>query len=224
MSGATGNDPDTGAPGADPGREDRLALSRDLHDAMIQPYVGLKIALEALHREALAVDSVLAGRIAELVSMADLTLGDLRQYVAGIRGGPLPRGEFFLTALQRQSERLERYSGLKVSFDCPEFDRLEGALAAGLYQIISEALSNISRHTHAKRAQVELVCENRMLRLRVSNDRDADREAGVQAAAAFMPRSIDERARALGWEVRVEQDDVKTVVQVLIPQGGNSTE
>jgi len=224
MSGATGNEPEPGASGPDPAREDRLALSRDLHDAMIQPYVGLKIALEALHREALAADSVLAGRIAELVSMTDLTLGDLRQYVAGIRGGPQPRGEFFLTALLRQSERLERYSGLTVSFDCPEFDRLEGPLAASLFQIISEALSNISRHTQAKRAQVELVCENRMLRLRVSNDRNADREVGAQAAAAFIPRSIDERAGALGGEVRVEQDDVKTVVQVLIPQGGNSTE
>jgi len=224
MSGATGNDPGPSASGADPGSEDRLALSRDLHDAMIQPYVGLKIALEALHREALASGSALTGRIAELVSMADLTLDDLRQYVAGIRGGPLARGEFFFAALRRQSERLERYAGLKVRLDCPDFDRLEGAPAAGLFQIISEALSNITRHTHAKCAQVELVCENRMLRLRVSNDRDADPEVGVQAAAAFLPRSIDERARALGGEMRVEQDDVKTVVQVLIPQGGNSTE
>ena len=29
---------------------ERLAMSRDLHDTTIQPYIGLKLALEGLYR------------------------------------------------------------------------------------------------------------------------------------------------------------------------------
>jgi signal transduction histidine kinase len=79
--------------------------------------------------------------------------------------------------------------------------------------MIAEGLSNIRRHTQAKRATIGLVREAGMLTLRIAND-----GARGAAAAAFTPRSMTERALALGGYARVEREgDDCTAVLVDLP-------
>lgn len=189
---------------------ERLRISRDLHDTTIQPYIGLKLALDALQREA-DPDSALAPRIAELADMAGMTIRDLRSYAASLKErAPMP-GEFLVAAVREQGERLARFYGIEVEVKSDISEQLNGRLAAEAFQIISEGLSNILRHTAAKRAGVSILCENATLLLKIGNQ-------GRAGAAHFAPRSIGERARALGGEALVERDaDGYTVVHVTIP-------
>ncbi len=190
---------------------ERLSISRDLHDTTIQPYIGLKLALDALHRDAGAANPRLSQRISEIIDMADMTVRDLRNYATTLKeNAPLP-GSFLVAAVQKQTERLSRFYGIKVEVKSDISPRLKGRLAAEAFQIISEGLSNVLRHTSSKQAFVTILCEEDNLLLEIGN------EAGA-GVAKFTPRSISERAQALGGKAFVEQQsDRYTVVHVTIP-------
>ena len=192
---------------------ERLAISRDLHDTTIQPYIGIKLALDALGREA-GTDNPLAMRISELINMAEMTIRDLRQYASTLKDKAAMPGEFLVVAVKNQAERLERFYGIKVEVTSDISPRLQGRLAAEAYQIIAEGLSNVLRHTTAKNAFVNILCENSHLLLKIGNDAMADEVS----AKSFMPRSINERAHVLGGRTFVEQlSGGQSVVHVTIP-------
>ena len=89
---------------------------------------------------------------------------------------------------------------------------LRAQLAAEAFQMVVEGLSNIRRHTQAAQAKIEVSLRHDCLHLRIENDR-AD-----EPWATFAPRSIAERAAALGGEASVRTDDHgATVVTVEVP-------
>lgn len=198
---------------ANAAQSERSRISRDIHDTSIQPYIGLKLALEALQRN-LEGRSPASAQVAELIEMCSLAVEDLRGYVARLRGGGEGReGDGLVTALHRQAGRYRRFYGLEVEVRSDPSVELAGRVATDAYQIACEALSNVYRHTHARHAFVDLRCAGQSLALEIGNERDAARPA-----AGFMPRSIAERAAALGGLAEVRLDNAgHDVVRVTIP-------
>lgn len=190
---------------------ERLRISRDIHDTTVQPYIGLKLALDALQRDA-GPDHRLAPQLSELVEMTGLTIRDLREYTNKLREPAPPPGEHLVSAVRQQAERYARFYGVQVEVKGDAPPTLTARLRGEAYQIISEGLSNVLRHTRAKRAYVSILCENANLLLKIGN------EARDAPAASFTPQSIQERARALGGTSQVERtSDGFTVVQIVIP-------
>jgi signal transduction histidine kinase len=192
---------------------ERSAISRDLHDTTIQPYIGIKLALDALLREA-GTGNAISQRISDLISMAEMTIRDLRQYASTLRDKVAAPGEFLVTAVKNQADRLGRFYGVDVEVKSDISPRLQGRLAAEAYQIIAEGLSNVLRHTSAKKAFVNILCENSQLLLKIGNEESN----GESEAKSFTPRSISERVQLLGGRTLVEQHQGgQTVVHVAIP-------
>ena len=128
---------------------ERMTISRDLHDTTIQPYIGLKLALDALYRDA-GPDNVLSKRISELIAMTEMTVRDLRDYAATLKQNiPMP-GEFLVDAVKKQAERLGQFYEIHVDVTSFITPLLSGRLAGEAFQIISEGLSNVLRHTPSK--------------------------------------------------------------------------
>jgi signal transduction histidine kinase len=192
---------------------ERLKISRDLHDTTIQPYIGLKLALDALQRDA-GADSPIASRVAELVDMAGMTIRDLRSYTTSLKEQtPMP-GEFLVAAVKKQAERLGRFYGIEVNVQSDITAPLNGRIAAEVFQMISEGLSNILKHTSAKAASVQILCEHSMLMLKIGNAAGEN----ILAADEFTPRSISERVQALGGTTYVERgEDGYTTVHLMVP-------
>jgi signal transduction histidine kinase len=189
--------------------QERSSISRDLHDTTIQPYIGLKLALEALSREA-AEDNVLSRRIHELIEMAEMTVEDLRDFAATIKGKGAMPGEAMIAAIKTQADRLHRFYGINVQITSDISTRLKGRLAAEAFQIISEGLSNILRHTKAKNAYVSVLCKESELKLEIDNDEGDGKD--------FSPRSINERVRVLNGKAWIEhRQQQHTVVAITVP-------
>ena len=89
----------------------------------------------------------------------------------------------------------EGYGGQIVRYDRYTEDRLVigDRLAAEVFQMIAEGLSNVRRHTLAGRAVVRLARENGTVTVEIENEGRVG-----QAQSHFIPRSIAERAEALG--------------------------
>lgn len=64
---------------------ERARIGRDLHDSAIQPYIGLKFAIEAVYRRA-EPGTPLAIDLERLVAMASEELASMREVISGLRG------------------------------------------------------------------------------------------------------------------------------------------
>ncbi len=192
--------------------QERSKISRDIHDSTVQSYIGLKLGLEALYRD-VGTESRVAARLKELLDMATLTVDDLRDYIDRLSGQYARRPSVNLIAgVLEQKRRYRDFHGIDVDVRCDEGLQLSDWVAGEAYQIVCEALSNVFRHTQAKRTFVSLSAQGGALQIEVGS------AAGAAGTASFLPRSINERAVSLGGSVEVllgkEEHDL---VRVRIP-------
>lgn len=191
---------------------ERQKISRDIHDSAIQPYIGLKFGLEALARR-VAKEDPLAAEIARLVEATNTEVVALRHYVKGLRGQGDAGRAALVPALHRQAARFGELYGIRVEIVTADSLRLGDDLANEAFHMVSEALSNIRRHTSAAVARIHIASEANRFTLQVTNPCRGD-----SAVKLFTPRSIAERARALGGTCQVESVlGGETVVTVQVP-------
>src|SRR4029450_12005248 len=134
---------------------ERFRISLDIHDTTVQPYIGLKLGLDALHREA-GDPNPLSRRIGELLEMASMTIRDLRGYATALREKAPMSGNALMSAVREQAERFNRFYGVEVDVQSDPGMQGGAQVAAEAFRIISEGLSNVLRHTSARRAFVRL--------------------------------------------------------------------
>ena len=192
---------------------ERQRISRDIHDSAIQPYIGLKLGLEALRRN-MSNDDPVAGGLAELVERTDSVITDLRTYVGGLQGpGSAQRINVLTSAVERHAKQLGEFYGIAVDVKVATTANMNDRLAAEVFQIVREGLSNIRRHTNSEEARIRLTSLNGDIVLDIENDGSAG-----ENRSNFTPRSITERAIALGGRVSVNvSDGGRTIVSVVIP-------
>ena len=133
--------------------EERRRLRRDLHDGLGPALAGLVFRLDATERLLPAEP----GRAAEHVAAvrADLkgTIGDVRRLVDGLR--PPALDELGLVAALR--EHAARGGEVIVDVDAPHpLPLLPAAVEVAAYRIITEALTNVTRHAAARTCTVRL--------------------------------------------------------------------
>jgi signal transduction histidine kinase len=192
---------------------ERFRISLDIHDTTVQPYIGLKLGLDALHREA-GEENPLSRRISELLEMATMTIRDLRGYATALREMAPMTGSALVAAAEEQAQRFNRFYGIEVDVQSDPEMKVGAQVAAEVFRIISEGLSNVMRHTTARRAFVRLQTRDGWLQLAIGNESGKD----SSAPRSFIPRSIHERAVSLGGTSYVENSqDGHTIVHVSIP-------
>jgi len=189
---------------------ERQKISRDLHDSAVQPYIGLKLGLDALRRK-VPPGSPVCGDIDELIMMVGDGISDLRLIVGGIRGvGPNERTGL-LPALRQHAEKFSEFYHIVVDVRADADIYVNDRLAAEALQILREGLSNVRRHTSASRALISITCDDDTLVMQIENEREG------KPRETFVPRSINERATALGGRAIIEQHNGQTIVRVEIP-------
>ncbi|MCB1908223.1 MAG: hypothetical protein KDH15_12715 [Rhodocyclaceae bacterium] len=189
---------------------ERQRLSRDLHDSAIQPYIGLKFAIEALARKLDAGDP-LADDVERLLAMMQGELDSLRGRMQKLRASE--GASVLAPQVKRQVKRLSQLYGLEVSLDLDEEVRADHEMCGEVLHLVSESLSNVRRHTASTRAAILMRGEDEWLRIEV---RDEGRPDGAREGS-FEPRSLTERAAALGGYTSVRQENGGATVAIRIP-------
>jgi signal transduction histidine kinase len=193
--------------------EERRRVARDLHDSVIQPYIGLQIGLKAICQKLDRGDADVSGDLKQLLELTESGIADLRQYVSGLRDASQQK-DTLAAAVGRFAAKFSDATGIAVRVEAEADLRVHGRLAAELFRMVTEGLSNIRRHTQSTNAVIRLARREGRLVLKIENDNPE-----TYAFQPFTPRSITERAEDLGGQARVEQDQGSghTVVTVEIP-------
>lgn len=193
---------------------ERYRISLDIHDTTIQPYIGLKLGLDAVAREA-GPDNPLSPRLGELLGMTENTIRDLRRYMTTLQEDTSLAGDSLVLAVRDQASHYHRFYGIEVDVRCDTDLTVSSQVAGAALQIVSEGLSNILRHSKAKQAYVGLRSEGNRLMLEIANE-SPDAPEGEEPG--FTPRSIAARTRSLGGACVVERDPMGyTMVRITIP-------
>ncbi len=210
---------------SDAAEAERQRIARNIHDSVIQPYLGLQIGLTTVRqrlaesvsgetgssRQLAETVATMVGRIERLIEMTNAGINDLRRYVSGLKETG-EREENLLSAVRRFAAKFEEATGIAVEVEAVSDFTLNDRLAAEAFQMVAEGLSNIRRHTRSRRARIELARRTDLLILRIENDLEDG-----STLAFFTPRSISERAESLGGHVQVEQSEGRTIVTIQIP-------
>ncbi len=188
----------------------RRKLERDLHDGAQQRLVGLALDLR-LAREKLDDDPRTAAEMLDEAS-AELSRAteELRELARGIHPAILSdRG------LEAAVESLAQRAPLPVEIDASVEGRLPEPVEAAAYFVVSEALTNVVRHSGAGRAEVGIRRDNGRLLVEVADD-----GAGGADPAGSGLRGLADRVAALDGRLRVEGPaGGGTVVRADIPLG-----
>ncbi len=193
---------------------ERLRLARDIHDSVIQPFIGMQLALVAVQRALRSGDSFTAqDEVSRLLNLTSVTIDDLRAGVGGLKAETDLSGDGLFPALRGYAARFAEETGIAVEVSGEEAVPLGDRLGAELFQVAVEALSNVRRHTAATHAAIRFLADKDHVTLRVENQ-----EPSEGRPTSFTPRSIHERASALGGHVSVDRRrDGRTIVEVRIP-------
>jgi signal transduction histidine kinase len=193
--------------------QQRQRISRDIHDSTIQPYIGLKLGLEALQIKLEAGEDITAD-VARLVEMTNANINDIRSYINKLKADKFDtkKGSVLISAIKTQADRLGEFYGIEIKVDADDTIHINDRLSAEAFQIITEGLSNIRRHTKANRALIIIKCDDKKLKLEIRNN-----NPNGASANGFVPKSIAGRAESLGGQAQVRSDNNTTSVRVEIP-------
>jgi len=207
---------------SDAAEQERRRIAHDIHDSVIQPYLGLQFGLAALDQKLEGGNTSVRSDVQELLELTNHELAELRRFVRGLRAGE-EKMDVLLPAIERFAQRFSLVTGIKVEVEARGNVKVNDRLAAELFQIVAEGLSNVRRHAFCRDARVEISCKNSSLLLQIKNSRpranpELERGDGNDGARTFRPHSIAERAASLGGDTRVFVDEKDyTVVSVGIP-------
>lgn len=190
---------------------ERVRIGRDLHDSAIQPYLGLKYAVEGV---ACRVDADNPARadIDALLELVNGEIGALREVISGLRIGEARGDNALIPAVRRQVRRFGLLFGIEVELACPEELNTSRALAGALFHMVNEAMNNVRKHSAARKVWITLAEHGERIELRVRDD------AGTlqgQPQPDFEPRSLTERAAALGGTLAVRRPDGRNTELVI---------
>lgn len=190
---------------------ERRKISRDLHDATLQPYIGLSHTLTGLRAKA-APDNPLLDDIDILANMTTQVISDLRNYVGGFTREAGTGEALFFGAIRHHLRQVRMIYGIDISLEAPASIDIGDRLATAVVHMVSEGISNIRKHTLARQGCVRLQFEDGVLGIEIENPND---EAAIPV---FAPASICERTHSLGGKVMIQQRRPgRTVVCIDIP-------
>jgi signal transduction histidine kinase len=201
---------------------ERARLAREIHDTLAQQLTAVVLQLEAAEG-LVGRDAARAHTAVETArGMARSALQEARRSVWDLRPTPL-EATGLVAALAAEVERWRERSAVPGSFRANGIPRplaLSPAAEVALLRILQEALTNIARHSDARRAEVRLTRQGDSIQLTVADDGCGFAPESEVRVGSFGLLGMTERARLAGGSLELDSTPGKgTTVSVVVPLG-----
>ncbi len=200
--------------------KERKRIARELHDDTAQALVVLGRRIELVSD--LTQDEGMLKELDELRDMVDDTLGGVRGFTRHLRP-PLLDELGLPRTLQLFGDRMAREEPFDVTVNVRGTPRqLLPQVELGLFRLAQEGLSNVRRHSEARHGAIDLVYNDTVLTLRISDDGvgfvPPEEPSELVNSGGLGLMGIYERARLFGGRATIESAPGRgTVVTVTIP-------
>jgi signal transduction histidine kinase len=187
--------------------EERRRMARELHDGLAQ-----ELAFIRSQTAAMASGMPLPEMVGHVATAAERALEESRRAIETLAGGlSTPLHEAIRTAAEEVAAR----DGVQVQVDVQPRS-IPPTVAEALVRVVREATGNAVRHGEPRCVTVQLECDNRCLRLTITDDGRGF--APDRVRHGFGLRSMRERVEALGGWLDVHSEEgMGTTVEAVVP-------
>jgi signal transduction histidine kinase len=193
--------------------EERRRLGRDLHDGLGPTIAGLSMQLGALRPLVHGDPDGVVARLATLEQAAAGALADLRRVAHELRP-PVLDQVGLARAVAQAAESLD-LTPVEADFDHGD---LPAAVELAAYRIMTEALSNVARHSGVRTVRLRARRTGSSLVVTVADDGRGPDESGSGATSGLGSRTMRERAAELGGTLSIRTGGRGgTVVTAVLP-------
>jgi len=177
--------------------DERKRVAYDLHDGLAQTLAGLHQRLQGFAGRCPVLPDALAADLQAILTLAQHSVGEGRQLIAGLR--PTVLDDFGLfKALDKEADRL-RDAGINVVWLAHCETRLPSQVEIALFRIGQEAINNILKHARASRVNLTLALHDGQASLRMDDNGRGFTSAPSRDDAQHLGlATMQERASLLG--------------------------
>jgi signal transduction histidine kinase len=200
--------------------EERRRIARELHDGLGQELSGAKMMLDGIVRPDLTVQWK-EKAAAESSVLIDRAIQQVRS-MSHLLHPPLLDEVGLCSALEQYLEGFTKRSGIETWLESPprDFPRFKPEMETAIFRIIQEALTNVFRHSGARKAWVTIAKLRGQIAITVQDDGKGISDKIIE----FRPGSVGvgiggmrQRVKEFGGEVRLRNANPGTLVEVSIP-------
>ena len=206
--------------------EERRRFARELHDGLGQELTAAKMAIDSILLD--TSDEFKRQAVDQASSLIDGAIQQVRS-VSHLLHPPLLDEIGLPAALSWYSDGLTKRSGIETSIalEPSDFPRLTPSLETMVFRIIQEALTNVFRHSSARKCWVSVTKEANQVQVLVRDD-----GIGItDEIAAFSPENIGvgiggirQRIKEVGGELRLKNAaPTGAILEAIIPTSAAST-
>ena len=199
---------------------ERLKISRDLHDHIAQDLSTLKISLETLFKNQPAATRK---KVSQLSDILQRSIASVRDMAYDLRPPGLDQLGLVKT-LYLYCEDFSKSNGVEIDFAAAGVDELnlEYETEINIYRLIQEALNNIKRHAGANRVTMRLVTSSPDIVIRIKDNGKGfdvnDRRKWALKKKRMGLQSMVERVRLLEGKINIQSRPNKgTYIFIEIP-------
>jgi PAS domain S-box-containing protein len=198
--------------------QERRRIARDLHDGLGQELAVAKMVLDKI---ALQKTSQPKDDWAQASSIVDRAIQQVRS-MSHLLHPPLLDEVGLLSALTWYLEGLTKRSGIETLLDVqpPNFPRLSSAVETAVFRIVQEALTNVFRHSEARKVWINLNQKDGLIVVSVLDDGKGIDKKLSELRPEKMGVGIGgmkQRAKEFGGELRLTNADPGTLLELTIP-------
>ncbi len=201
--------------------DERLHLSRELHDESGQLLTALTVQLGLLDRN-LDKPVDMRGKIEEIKNTTNEIQENLHRLAINLRPASLDHIGLVMTLRQYISEFNRQYNS-SVDFEAVGIEdrRLDSDVESTIFRIVQEALTNVILHAQAKHVEILLSLRNQQVNLVVEDDGIGFTPISLNAEDHLGLFGMRERVEMLGGEFLLESAPGKgTTIKAEIPIHG----
>lgn len=150
--------------------DERRRIAREIHDSLGQLLTAIKFNVEILEDSSELQEQGDKQRLEDIKSLLDNSMAEAREISYNLMPSVLM--DFGLVpALQYHCEQFSKRNAVQTTFRATGIDaRIDPAMEIGLYRIAQEALNNIAKHAQAEDVNVQLIGDDRSIRLMIDDD------------------------------------------------------
>jgi PAS domain S-box-containing protein len=184
--------------------QERLALSREVHDEIGQDLTAFKLDLNWIERRLPPESRELTERIIEMRENLGQLINVARNITSRLRP-PLLDNLGLVAATEWQINDFKKRSGLKCQFDSNiEIEITDELISSSLLRILKESLSNILRHANATEVGISLYQKEDRIVLEVADNGDGVTDDRVNSNISFGIMGMRERSQLCGGSLSVK--------------------
>jgi signal transduction histidine kinase len=173
----------------------RRRIERDLHDGTQQRLVSLCLQLRLTQSDVPAELPALHGQIGRAADELASAVEELREIARGIHPAVLSEG-----GLGPALRTLARRAAIPVELEIRTDDRVEEPIEVAAYYVVSEALTNTTKHAHATHVRVAVDKRDDRLHLSIVDDG----VGGADPARGSGLIGLNDRVHALDGSIEVD--------------------